>query len=84
MKDRRRLISETQGAGFKSRVSGQTNAPANAAFPRASNRHTGRVEHDATYRKQRTGCMSTRHRREEVNRSNPGDAKLAGKPMSAQ
>ncbi len=64
MEDRTRLVSETPLAGVEIAGFRQTNTAAKGAILRASNRHTGRVEHDATHRKQRIGYMSTRHNRE--------------------
>lgn len=65
-------VSETQLAGGQMAGLDQTNAATEAAPLSASNRYTGRVEHDATYRKQRTGCMSTRHSRKGADdQTNP-------------
>ena len=77
-------VSETQLAGGQIAGLDQTNAATKAAPLGTSNRNTRRVEHDATYRKQRTGCVSTRHRRGGVSSSNPGAAEAAGKPMSTR
>lgn len=64
MEDRSGLVSGTQVAGLKSGLSPKQKLRPGPLFLRDSNRHMSRVEHVATYRKQRTGCMSTRHRRE--------------------
>ncbi len=85
MEDRWRLVSGLENAGRRSRIAGlrQLTEKAGPPFLRDSDRQLSRVEHDATYRKQRTECMSTRHGCEERNRrSNPG-AKRPEKPMSA-
>lgn len=66
MQDRWRVVSETHLAGVKSRVSAKQTLRQGPPFLRDSNRHMSRVEHGATYRKQRTGCTSTRHSRERA------------------
>jgi hypothetical protein len=77
-------ISETQLAGGQVAGLDQTNAATKAAPLSVSNRYTRRVEHDATHRKQRIGCISTRHGNEEPNRRIREPRVRPGKPMSAQ
>ncbi len=77
-------VSETQLAGGQIAGLGQTNAATRATLLGDSNRHTRRVEHDATCRKQRTGSLPTRHRYGGPSRRIRGPRRRSGKSMSEQ